>query len=117
MDEFANYLHEVFRDFGPVHTRRMFGGHGVFHEGLMFGLVADGVLYLKADTEIAGAYSERGLEQFKYVKNGKSMKMSYFMAPEEIYEDPSLAGEWVALSYGAARRSKFGSPKNKKKRT
>ena len=54
MDEFVNYLHEVFKAFGPIHTRRMFGGHGVFHEGLMFGLVADGVLYLKADTETEG---------------------------------------------------------------
>ena len=117
MDEFVNYLHEVFKAFGPIHTRRMFGGHGVFHEGLMFGLVADGVLYLKADTEIEGVFSERGLERFEYTKNGKPMKMSYFMAPEEIYEDPSVASEWAALSYGAARRSKFGSPKNKKKRT
>ena len=116
MNEFADYLLEVIREFGPIHTRRMFGGHGVFHEGLMFGLVANGVLYLKADTETEGAFSERGLEQFEYTKNRKLMKMSYFMAPEEIYEDPSVASEWAALSYGAARRSKFSSPRNKKNR-
>jgi DNA transformation protein len=114
MDEFVNYLHEVFRAFGPIDTRRMFGGHGVYHDGLMFGLVADGVLYLKADTEIAGKFSEHGLEQFEYVKKGKAMKMSYFRAPDDIYDDPSLAKDWAALSYGAARRSKLGKPKKKR---
>ena len=115
MDEFVNYLHEVFREFGPINTRRMFGGYGVYHDGLMFGLVADGVLYLKADGEIAEKFSERGLEQFEYTKNGKTMKMSYFMAPEEIYDDPSLAKDWAALSYGAARRSKVRTSKTKRK--
>ena len=115
MDEFVNYLHEVFKAFGPIHTRRMFGGHGVYHDRLMFGLVADGVLYLKADGEIAEKFSERGLEQFEYMKNGKPMKMSYFMAPEEIYDDPFLAKDWAALSYGAARRSKVGTSKKKRK--
>jgi DNA transformation protein len=114
MDEFVNYLHEVFRAFGPIDVRRMFGGHGVFHEGLMFGLVADGVLYLKADAEIADKFCRRGLEQFEYVKKGKAMKMSYFMAPDDIYDDPSVAKDWAALSYEAARRSKFGKPKKKR---
>lgn len=49
MSEFAENLKEVFVLFGPVQLRRMFGGHGVFHEGLMFALVADDVLYQKAD--------------------------------------------------------------------
>jgi len=114
VDEFVNYLHEVFRELGPIDTRRMFGGHGVYHQGLMFGLVADGVLYLKADAEIANKYSDRGLEQFEYVKSGKPMKMSFFMAPEEIYEDPSAAREWGTLSYAAATRSKTASARKKR---
>jgi DNA transformation protein len=114
MDEFVNYLHEVFRAFGPIHTRQMFGGHGVYHDGFMFGLVADGVLYLKADAEIADKFSRLGLEQFEYVKKGKPMKMSYFMAPDDIYDDPSLAKNWATLSYEVARRSKFSTPNKKR---
>lgn len=41
MNEFVEYLKEVFREFGPVSARRMFGGHGIFFDGLMIGLVAD----------------------------------------------------------------------------
>ena len=48
MDEFVNYLHEVFREFGPINARRMGCGYGVDHDGRMFGLVADGGWYFKA---------------------------------------------------------------------
>lgn len=112
MSDFVPYLHEVFRAFGTISTKRMFGGHGVYHDGLMFGLVADDVLYLKADDESRQAFAERGLEPFEYVKNGKPMKMSYCMAPEEIYEDENAAREWAALAFAAAMRGK----KNSKKR-
>ncbi len=114
MSEFVDYLHEVFAEFGPIETRRMFGGHGVYHNQLMFGLVADDVLYLKADNTISRKFAELGLEQFEYVKNAKTMKMSYFMAPEEIYEDTEQARNWAELSYGAAKRAAQKSRKPKK---
>ena len=79
----------------------------------MFGLVADDVLYLKADTESEQHFSGRDLEQFEYVKNGKAMKM-YYMAPEEIFEDCSEARKWATLAYEAALRNKQRS-RNKKK--
>jgi len=106
MSEFVDYLLEVFAEFGEVTGKRMFGGHGLFHQGLMIGLVADDVLYLKADAETSGKFSERGLSQFEYVKNGKPMKMSYFLAPEEIYDDPEEASRWASIAYAAALRSK-----------
>lgn len=115
MSEFVDYLHEVFEEFGLIRTRRMFGGHGVYHDDLMFGLIADDVLYLKADTELQEKFLERGLEQFQYVKNGKPIKMSYFMAPVEVYEDQSVAKAWAELSYGAAMRSKSKSSKKRRK--
>lgn len=106
MSEFVDYLHEVFAEFGPIRSRRMFGGHGIYHNDVMFGLVADDVLYLKADGQTEKVFSERGLEPFEYVKKGKSMKMSYFTAPEEIYEDLSEAKTWANLAYSAAVRKK-----------
>jgi DNA transformation protein len=53
VSEFVDYLHEVFGRFGPIHVRRMFGGYGIYHDGIMFGLVADDTLYLKADASTA----------------------------------------------------------------
>ena len=47
--EFVSYVVELMQSIGPVHAKAMFGGHGIFLEGLMFGLIADSVLYLKVD--------------------------------------------------------------------
>lgn len=115
MSKYVEYLHEVFGQFGPIQPRRMFGGYGIFHKGLMFGLVADDVLYLKADEMIFQYFTERELEQFQYEKNGKTFKMSYYLAPEEIFDDPEEAKVWAARSYEAAVRSNTPKQKAKKK--
>ncbi len=112
MSDYVEYLKEVFSDFGPVQPKRMFGGYGIFHKGLMFGLVADDVLYLKADEMISLHFTDRELEQFSYEKKGKAFKMSYFMAPEDIFDDSEEAKIWADRSYAAAVRS--GKPKKKK---
>lgn len=112
MSEFVDSLHEVFADFGPVDSRRMFGGYGLYHSGLMFGLVADDVLYLKADQQSQHYFEEKGLSPFLYEKSGKQVKMSYYLAPEEIYDDPAIARDWAVLAFEAALR---GDKKKTKK--
>ena len=112
MSEFVEYLHEVFESFGPIQAKRMFGGYGIYHNDLMFGLVADDSLYLKADDETSGLFEAKGLEPFEYDKNGKKMKMSYFQAPEEIFDDPDEAKAWAERAYEAACRAK--RPRGKK---
>ena len=57
----AEAIGELFREFGPVSVRRMFGGAGIFVDGLMIGLVSDGVIYLKADGETIPAFEREGL--------------------------------------------------------
>ena len=116
MSQYVAFLEEVFEQFGPIHPRRMFGGYGLFHKGLMFGLVADDVLYLKADETLAPVFEERELDQFQYEKLGKTFKMSYFMAPEEIFEDPAEAKAWALRSYEAALRAKKPVKKVTKKK-
>lgn len=45
----AEFIHDLFQPFGAVTVRRMFGGAGLFADGVMFGLVSGGQIYLKAD--------------------------------------------------------------------
>ena len=108
MSEFIDNLNEVFTLFGPIHAKRMFGGYGIYHNELMFGLVADDVLYLKADKLSADRFITHGLEPFEYDKKGKKIQMSYYMASEEIYDDPELAKEWAELAFDAALRGRKG---------
>lgn len=116
MSEFVEHLVEVFQQFGTVRARRMFGGYGVYHDDLMFGLVADDTLYLKADNQSAKLFEGKGLSRFEYVKNGKSMKMSYYLAPEEIFDDPDAATLWAQHAFAAALRSRKPARKAKSKK-
>lgn len=116
MTEFTTHLNDVFEHFGPIRAKRMFGGYGVYHNDLMFALVADDVLYLKADAESAAFFEQVGLTRFEYVKNGKAMRMSYYRAPEEIFDDPDLAKVWAIRAYDAALRSRKPVTKSRKKK-
>lgn len=111
MSDFVENLEEVFAPFGRVSVKPMFGGYGVFHDNLMFGLVADDVLYLKADGSSSGTFKRRGLSQFEYEKGGKKTKMSYYMAPEEVFDDPGQAKEWAVRAFEAALRARKPSRK------
>ncbi len=106
VSQFVEHLSEVFRLFGPIRSRRMFGGYGVYHNELMIGLVADDTLYLKTDAVSAPHFSEAGCMQFEYEKNGITMKMSYSSAPVEIFDDPEVARTWAVRAYEAAMRSR-----------
>ena len=105
MSEFTDYLQEVFARFGAVHARKMFGGYGLYHDGVMFGLVADDTLYLKADASTREHFLSRGLGAFEYEKNGKTVTMSYYLAPEEILEDTDMAREWAQQSFAIALKA------------
>jgi len=116
MSEFVNYLHEVFEHFGIIRSRKMFGGYGIYHNDLMFGLAADDQLYLKTDKETVSIFENHDLPPFEYNKDGKMMKMSYYLAPEVIYDDAEQAAYWANLAFETALRVKAAKkPKNKKK--
>lgn len=106
MSQYTDFLTELFEPFGTVTARKMFGAHGLFHDGLMIGLVANDVLYLKADAELAPRFTARGLPAFTYEKSGKTTNLSFFQAPEEILDDPQLASSWARDAYQAALRSR-----------
>ncbi|MDG2087826.1 MAG: TfoX/Sxy family protein [Arenicellaceae bacterium] len=87
-----------FAELGQTNTRHMFGGHGLYYDGIMFGLVADDQFYLKVDDTNRADFEALGLTTFEYNKNGKVMTMSYCHAPEEIYDYPEVAAVWARKS-------------------
>ena len=84
----------------------MFGGHGIFFDGLMIGLVADDRLYLKVDAQSVANFTDRNLPQFQYPKGDKLVGMSYYLATDEELEEPSEMRRWAELAYEAATRSR-----------
>src|SRR5918996_4746091 len=103
--EFVGFVIESLQPLGRVSARRMFGGHGVFLDGLMFGLIADDQLYLKVDDGNRAAYEAQDLAPFTYTGRGRPIEMSYREAPSEGFDDPEVLCDWAREAYAAALRS------------
>ncbi len=107
MSDFVEYLYEVFSPLGTIKARKIFGGYGIYHDDLMFGLVADDIWYLKADAENSSFFTDVGLQAFEYAKQGKIHQLSYYTAPEALFDDSDLATIWARCSLAAALRTKI----------
>lgn len=104
-NEFVEYLLELLQGIGDVRARAMFGGYGIYFDGIMFALVADEVLYFKTDKSNLHYFEERGLEPFHYERSGKQYSMSYSEAPGEVLDDPDEMTLWARKAIDAARRN------------
>ncbi len=105
-DSFAAYCCELLAAAGALHARRMFGGHGLYADGLMIGLLADEVLYLKMDSQSQPQFEAAGCQPFIYdpLNGRKPMQMSYWTVPSEAMESPAAMAPWARLALGAALR-------------
>lgn len=114
--EFAQHLSDIFRLFGPIGLKRMFSGYGVFHDGIMFGLIHDETLYLKADAQTVADFAALGLGQFQYVRQGKTIGLSYYQAPESVLEDIHEAAQWARHAFEAALRADASKTRSARRR-
>jgi len=114
--EFLEHLTDMLAPMGPVVARRMFGGAGLFREGLMFALVADDTLYFKADDGNRAAFGDAGMGPFTYEKKGKPAALSYFEAPPDAMDDAEEMLIWARGAWEAALRANAGKAKKKRKR-
>jgi DNA transformation protein len=102
----AEVLKDLFRDFGPVAVRRMFGGQGVFVDGMMIALVARDIIHLKADEQTIPAFEGEGCTPFTYAtRNGEHTLTSYWRMPERLYDDSEELARWARDAHAVAQRS------------
>jgi DNA transformation protein len=104
--EFVEHVVETMRRFGQVDAKSMFGGWGLYRDGVIFALIAEDTLYLKTDAENRADFDARGLGPFVFVqKDGDTIATSYCRAPEDALESPDAMAEWARLGYAAALRT------------
>ncbi|MEX0644349.1 MAG: TfoX/Sxy family protein [Parvularculaceae bacterium] len=111
---FLNLTKETFASFGTIEIRRMFGGAGVYCDTLFFAILDEDVVYFKVDDVTRGAFERAGLAPFQFeMKDGSMASMSYYNAPESIFDDADDLREWTTLALDAARRARKLKPKRK----
>ena len=118
-DTFRDYVLEQLANSGGVHCRAMFGGHGFYQDGLIFGIVIDDAFYLKTDDANRNEFDSRQLKPFLYESKNKAkvVAMSYYQCPEEALENPALMREWANLGVAAALRAATKKTTGKKRET
>jgi DNA transformation protein and related proteins len=104
-DSFAEFLREQLAPLGCVTMRRMFGKTGVFCDGLMFGMVRDNTLYLRVDEDNRAAFGEaESFPPLNYEKKGCAIDLSFWRAPERLFDEADELAAWARLALAAARR-------------
>jgi DNA transformation protein len=102
---FAEFLREQLGSLGRLSLRRMFGKTGVFCDGLMFAMVTDDTLYFRVDDDNREAFKEAAaFPPLNYAKGGELIDLSFWRAPERLFDDQDELVAWARTAMGAARR-------------
>lgn len=91
-------IHDVLGHIPGIRSRKMFGGYGIYYEGKIFALIAEGVLYFKVHEGNRAMYEEAGSKPFTYQNRGKTYAMSYWELPEQVMNDRQEVERWVKAS-------------------
>ena len=111
----ADYREFVLEQIGrvaPVTSRPMFGGVGVYSDGLFFALMDDDTLYLKVDDSNRGDFERAGMGPFRPF--GDDHPMRYYELPADLLEDADALRPWIFAALDVARAAR--KPKPNKKR-
>lgn len=104
--DFIDHCLELLQPGGLPQAKRMFGGYGIYLDGLFIAIVADEQLYLKADASTRTVFEAAGCQRFSYLARGKTMQMDYWSAPAEAMESAGQMQPWARRSLEAALRAR-----------
>ena len=91
----------------------MFGGYGIYLDGLLIGVLIEDALYLKADEQTAALFEKAGGEPYVYQGQQRPITMSYWSLPEEALESSEALRPWLRLAQEAALRKPAKKPATK----
>ena len=95
---------EVFTEDMGVVGRKMFGGYGLYKDGVCFGLIDFGKLYFKVGESNKTDYERNNSAPFPFpMKNGKMTTLSYWEVPADILEDKKELPAWIDKSVIVAK--------------
>lgn len=116
LSPFAQYVQNDLLAAFDVTARAMFGGYGIYKDGIFFALIVDDELYFKVDDSTKIRYEKYGSEPFTYSKGKhKPVTMSYYVVPADIIENEKTLLQWANTAYQIALGAKKSKPAKKPK--
>ncbi len=107
-DDFREFVLEQLAPSGRVSARPMFGGVGLYLEGLFFALIDDDTLYFKTDDSNRARFESAGSRPFCPFPDRPEKSMAYWQVPVEVLEDSEALAAWAreAKNVALAARTK-----------
>ena len=102
--DFVAHALDLLDPVGPVTARARFGGHGIYARGLMFALVDDDEIFLKADDVARPRFEAAGCRQWTFHGPKGHTPGGDWRPPDEAHEDAEAMRPWAELGLAAAVR-------------
>lgn len=118
--QYLAYLLEQLAGLSALRANRMFGGVGLYSDGLFFAVIDDDTLYFKTGDSNSEPYRARRMPRFMPFPDRPEAVLGYHQVPADIIEDAEVLVDWarqsvaVALKARAARTVKPRTPARKK---
>jgi DNA transformation protein and related proteins len=112
-DHYLQWVLEQLSGAGRISSRRMFGGVGLYRDGVFFALISSDTLYFKVDDATRCNYEKRGMSQFRPYLDRPLVSMNYYEVPADVLEDPDECVEWALRAVASAAVAKPKSPTRK----
>jgi DNA transformation protein len=104
---FERFVLDQLSGLDEVSSRKMFGGVGLYSDGVFFGIIARDALYLKVDAQTRGAYQRAGMVPFRPFP-GRPTSMGYYGVPVEVLESGMELTRWARDAVKVAMRARAG---------
>ena len=111
-DRFIEFVVDQLEACGPITSKRMFGGVGIYAADVFFAILADDVLYLKVDDSNRADFDAAGTGPFRPYGDGGEV-MQYYEVPVSVLEDAAELGRWAAKAIAVAVAKKASKPKRR----
>jgi DNA transformation protein len=109
---YRDFVVEQLERVAPVTAKSMFGGVGLYAQGLFFALIAEDRLYFKVDDLTRPDFERLGMEPFRPF--GEAHAMGYYEVPADVLEDAAQLAPWMKKAIDVAAKAKRGKPKRSK---
>lgn len=110
-----DWVEEAMAPLGTVTMRKMMGGATLYLDGTIFAIVADDLLWFKADAESDATWDAADCPRFTMTfKDGRVDSMNYRRAPDDVYDDADALREWASLGVAAGLRAPVRKKRAKK---
>ena len=114
--DLIEHLRDLFAPLGALSARAMFGGHGLYLDGLLIGVLIEDAVYLKADAHTQADFEAAGCAPYVYAMGNKSLTLSYWSVPEAAMDSPQAMQPWARRAMEAALRKPPKKPRPRRPR-